>query len=331
MASQKVSYISKTLLSILFIAGMLIAPVKVWAQEPTEEEYKSLTDIQAEKDVTKKADMIFSFLKEKPKTAYRPNVVAEYQKIMDQFGDEKNWNRIVALGERFIDIAPNDDFTERYLTAAYSATNNNKGFVTYAEKAYASKPSTALAVEIAKAYKKLGNDAKYMQWREKILASDPENIEILVDMVQRYQASNNTAQALKYAKLCLQALPTAKKPEGLDAQAWKNMTDAGYAVAYGVIGANAYQSQNYAVAITNLNNAIRYYKNMDQAYYLLGVSYWQKNQLEPAMLNFAKAYLLKGSYAAGAKKYLDQLWASGHRGSLAGVERVIERARQDLK
>ena len=258
MASHKVSYISKTLLSILFIAGMVLAPVKVWAQEPTEEEYKSLTDIQAEKDVTKKADMIFSFLKEKPKTAYRPNVVAEYQKIMDQFGDEKNWNRIVALGERFIDIAPNDDFTERYLTAAYSATNNNKGFVTYAEKAYASKPSTALAVEIAKAYKKLGNDAKYMQWREKILASDPENIEILIDMVQRYQASNNTAQALKYAKLCLQALPTAKKPEGLDAQAWKNMTDAGYAVAYGVIGANAYQSQNYAVAITNLSNAIKY-------------------------------------------------------------------------
>jgi tetratricopeptide (TPR) repeat protein len=331
MASHKVSYISKTLLSILFIAGMVLAPVKVWAQEPTEEEYKSLTDIQAEKDVTKKADMIFSFLKEKPKTAYRPNVVAEYQKIMDQFGDEKNWNRIVALGERFIDIAPNDDFTERYLTAAYSATNNNKGFVTYAEKAYASKPSTALAVEIAKAYKKLGNDAKYMQWREKILASDPENIEILVDMVQRYQASNNTAQALKYAKLCLQALPTAKKPEGLDAQAWKNMTDAGYAVAYGVIGANAYQSQNYAVAITNLSSAIKYYKNMDQAYYLLGVSYWQKNQLEPAMLNFAKAYLLRGSTSAAAKKYLDQLWSSGHRGSLAGVDRVLERARQDLK
>ncbi len=41
-----------------------------------------MTDIQAEKDVTKKADMIFSFLKEKPKTAYRPNVVAEYQKVI---------------------------------------------------------------------------------------------------------------------------------------------------------------------------------------------------------------------------------------------------------
>ncbi len=82
--------------------------------------------------------------------------------------------------------------------------------------------------------------------------------------------------------MCLKALPTAKKPEGIDAQAWKNKTDAGYAVAYGVIGANAYQNQKYAEAITNLSNAVKYYKNMDQAYYSLGMSYWQQNQLEMA-------------------------------------------------
>jgi tetratricopeptide (TPR) repeat protein len=331
MASHKVSYISKTLLSILFIAGMVLTPVKIWAQEPTEEEYKALMDLQAEKDAAKKADMIFIFLKDKPKSSYRPNIVAEYQKIMDQLGDEKNWNRIISLGERFIDLAPNDDFTERYLSAAYSATNNNKGFVTFAEKAYAQKPSAAFAMEIAKAYQKLGNDAKYSQWKEKVLAQDPENIEILIDMVQRYQASNQTAQALKYAKMCLTALPAAKKPDGIDAQKWKNQTDAGYAVAYGVIGANAYQNQKYTEAITNLSNAVRYYKNMDQAYYTMGMSYWQQNKLDPAMLNFAKAYLLKGSISASAKKYLDQLWSSSHRNSLAGEERVIERARQDLK
>ncbi len=120
--------------------------------------------------------------------------------------------------------------------------------------------------------------------------------------------------------MCLKALPTAKKPAEMDAQAWKNKMDAGYAVAYGVIGANAYQNQNYAEAVTNLTNAVRYYKNMDMAYYYLGMSYWQQNKLEPAMLNFAKAYLLRGATSAAAKKYLDQLWSSGHRNSLAGVE-----------
>ena len=100
MASHRVSYISKALLSILFVAGMVLAPVKVWAQEPTEEEYKSLTDIQAEKDANKKAEMIFSFLKAKPKTAYKPNVMAEFQKIILELRSEKKWNQIIAMGEK---------------------------------------------------------------------------------------------------------------------------------------------------------------------------------------------------------------------------------------
>ena len=331
MASLKVSYITKSLLSLLFAAGMILAPVKGWAQEPTEEEYKALTDIQEEKDATKKGDLIFNFLKEKPKSAYRPNVMAEYQKIVLDLRERKQWNQIIAIGDRFLDVAPGDDFTEKALTQAYAETNNMKGFATYGEKAYAQKPSAELAMAIARAYQKLGNDAKYNQWREKVLQQDPDNIEILIDMVKRYQASNQTAQALKYAKMCLQALPKAKKPEGVDAQAWKNQTDAGYAVAYGVIGANAYQNQRYTEAITNLTNAVKYYKNMDQAYYTIAMSYWQQNKLEPAMLNFAKAYLLRGSVSASAKKYLDQLWSSSHRGSLAGVNRVIEKAQQDLK
>jgi tetratricopeptide (TPR) repeat protein len=331
MASHSVSYISKTLLSILFIAGLVLSSNVVRAQEPTEEEYKALTDLQAEKDIDKKADMIFSFLKDKPKSSYRPNVMAEYQKIIVDLKNEKKWNQIISTGDRFLDVAPNDSFTSNALALAYAETNNTKGFATFGEKAYAQKPSAALALEIARAYQKLGNDAKYMQWREKVLAEDPENVEILVDMTKRYMASQNTAQALKYAKMCLKALPTAKKPEGMDAQAWKNITDAGYATAYAVIGANAYQGNKYAEAISNFESSVKYYKRNDSAYYHLGLCYWQQNKLQPAMLNFAKAYIIKGSTAAAAKKYLDQLWSSSHRNSLAGVNAVIDKAQQDLK
>jgi len=327
MASHSVSYISKTLLSILFIAGLVLSPINMWAQEPTEEEYKALTDIQAEKDVSKKADMIFTFLKEKPKTAYRPNVMAEYQKIIIELRDAKQWNQIIALGDKFLDVAPSDDFTEAALTQAYAETNNMKGFATYGEKAYTQKPSAALAMAIAQAYQKIGNEAKYNQWREKVLAQDPNNVEILIDMTRRYMASQNTAQAVKYARMTLKALPTAKKPEGVDAAAWKNTTDAGYATAYAVLGANAYQANRYAEAVTNFENSVKYFKRNDNAYYHLGLSYWQQNKLTPAMLNFAKAYVLKGATASSAKKYLDQLAAS----SRTNTSRIIERAQQDLK
>ncbi|HTY64745.1 MAG TPA: hypothetical protein VMG30_21025 [Acidobacteriota bacterium] len=331
MATHKVSYITKTLLSFLFVAGVILAPVKVWAQEPTEEEYKGLTDIQNEKDATKKADMILSFLKEKPKSAYRPNVMAEYQKIIIDLKNEKKWNQIIAIGDKIIDVAPGDDFTEKALVVAYEETNNMKGFATYGEKVYPQKPSAELAMAIAKAYQKLGNDAKFNQWKEKVLQQDPNNIEILIDMMKRYQASNNSAQALKYAKSCLQVLPTAKKPEGIEALAWKNQTDAAYAVAYGVIGANAYQNQKYAEAITNLTSATKYWKNMDQAYYTMGLCYWQQQKMEPAMLNFAKAYVIKGAVSASAYKYLSQLASQGHKDPKALIQRVIERAQQDLK
>jgi len=331
MASPKVSYITKSLLSLLFVAGLIFVPAKAWAQEPTEEEYKALTDIQAEKDATKKADLIFGFLKEKPKSAYRPNVMAEYQNLIINLKNEKKWTQIISLGDRFLDVAPGDDFTEKALVVAYAETNNMKGFATYGEKAYAQKPSAALAMEIARAYQKLGNDAKYNQWREKVLAQDPDNIEILIDMTKRYMASQNTAQAVKYAKQTLSALPTAKKPEGVDAQAWKNLTDAGYATAYAVIGADAYQKSSYAAAITNFTNSVKYYKRNDSAYYHMGLCYWQQNKLEPAMLNFAKAYVIKGSVSAAAYKYLSQLASQGRRDPKAFIQRVIERAQQDLK
>lgn len=80
-----------------------------------------------------------------------------------------------------------------------------------------------------------------------------------------------------------------------------------------------------------MDQAVKHYKRNDYAYYFLGVSYWQMNKLEAAMLNFAKAYILKGSVASESKKHLEELWKSSHRGSLTGIERVVQRAQQDLK
>lgn len=331
MNSPSVSYISKTLLSILFVACLVITPKMVRAQDYTEEEYKTFQDIQAEKDDAKKVDMIVKFLQEKPKNGLRPNLISECQKVIADLGEAKKWPQVIAQGEKFLGVAPNDTLTITYMARAYEATSNTKGFAAFGEKVYALKPSGDLAMAIARAYQKLGNDAKYMQWREKVLASDPDNIEILSDMTQKYAASQNNAQAMKYARMCLKALPTAKKPADIDEQSWKNTVNGAYAIAYGVVGANAYQTNNYAEAIKNLDSAVKYYKRNETAYYFLGMSYWRQNKLDAAMLNFAKAYLIKGTTAKAAKQYLDQLWKSSHRNSLAGVEKVVERAQQDLK
>jgi tetratricopeptide (TPR) repeat protein len=330
MNSRTVSYFSKALVSFVFAAALIVTPQLVKAQDYTEEQYKVFQDVQAEKDLSKKVDMISGFLKENPKNGLRPNMIAEYQKAVVELKNEKKWSQIILLGEKFIAAVPGDDFTETALAAAYSETNNPKGFVAFAEKVYASKPSAGLAMDIAKAYQKLGNDAKYMQWREKVLAADPDNIEILADMIKKYSASQQNVQALKYAKQCLNALPNAKKPAGADEQAWKTMVDQTYAIAYNVIGQDAYNNRRYAEAIKNLESAARYYKRNDGAYYLLGMCYWTTNKMEPAMLNFAKAYVIRGAAANSAKQQLDKIFA-GSKMAPAAQQRIIERAQQDLK
>jgi len=331
MNSPSVSYISKTLISLLFIACLVLMPSLALAQEYTEEEYAAYQAISAETDSNKKVDLIVAFIKERPKSTLKVNVVNEYQTIMVGLQNEKNWKQTITLGRRFLDVVPDDDFTFTSLAAAYSATKNTKGFATFGEKAYASKPSAALALAVANAYLSLGNDAKFLQWGQRTISQDPGNVLILDEMTRKYLARQDMANAVKYSKLTLKALPNAKKPDNVNEQDWKNNINTQYATAYYAIGTDAYQKQNYSGAISNLDNAVKYYKRNDYAYYFLGVSYWQMNKLQAAMLNFAKAYVLKGSVAGESRKHLEELWKSSHRGSLDGVNRVIQQAQQDLK
>jgi tetratricopeptide (TPR) repeat protein len=333
MNSPKVSYFSKTLLSFIFIAGLILTPNLVRAQEQTDEEkeYKMMQDIQAEKDPAQKADLAIKFLKEKPKSTYRPYVVPEFQRAIVDLQKEKKWAQVISVGEKFISIAPDDSITVKALAAAYGSTNNMKGFATYGEKAYASAPSPDLALQIAKAYREIGNEAKYQQWAQKTLAVNADNVDLLADMIRKALGQNDFAQASKHANAMLKALPTAKKPDSMGEQEWKNAVDVNYAISYAAIGATAFNNKRYTEAIKNLDSAVKYYKRMDMAYYFLGMAYWQQQKIAAAELNFAKAYLLKGTVSGQAKKYLDQLWSNSHRGSLAGMETVIARAQLELK
>lgn len=336
MNSPKFLNFPKTLISLLFVASLVLTPNLARAQEPTEEEkqakeYEAYQKIDAEKDPAQKVDMAIKFLKESPKSSYRPNVISEYQQIVLNLRKEQKWQEIISICEKLVKIVPDDAFSITALAEAYSGAKNYKGFVAFAEKTYAANPNGEIAFEIAKAYKELGNEAKFMQWADKALASNPNNVDLLSDLIRKASDQQNMALAVKYSKMCLNALPNAKKPQAVDAQKWKTYQDQLYAASYAVIGQSDHDAHNYTEAVKNLESAVKYFKNNDQAYLLLGDSYWRLNKIGPAELNFAKAFVIKGPASASAKKQLDSLWSQTHRGSLEGLQVLIDRARAELK
>ncbi|MBN2241472.1 MAG: tetratricopeptide repeat protein [Acidobacteria bacterium] len=327
MTSRSVSIFFTLLLSLLLIAVPALMPENARAQDYTEEEYNRYQTIDAEADPVKKTDMVVAFIKEKPESSLRAYLEASFQRLVADLSQQQNWSQIISLGQKFLTVAPNDKTTIDALTYAYSSTGNLKGFTTYGEKTYAANPSPELAYSIAIAYLQLDNGAKFLQWGKKVPASSPNYVVVLTQMMRRTAGNEQD----KYARECLKILPAAKKPEGMGDKDWQEMVNGSYATAYAVLGASSYQSGSYSTAIKNLENSLKYNSRNETAYYFLGMSYWRNNQMDAAMLNFAKAYLLKGSTSAQSKKYLDQLWSSSHRGSLAGVDRVIQRAQQEMK
>lgn len=330
---QKYS-VSRISCCLIILACTVLALPALRAQEPpqyTEEEYKAYQGITAENDAVKKTGLIVKFMQDYPKSTLQTHVMAAYQGMMGDLQKSQRWAQIVSCGEQFLKVAPADAFTFSMLATGYQRTNNLKQFVVFGARAYEKKPDGNLAYYMAKAYKDLQDDVHYLEWAEKALALLPDNHELLIDMSRSLARANRQAQAAKYARQCVKVLNTAPKPEGTDDKVWKDYTNNGLANCYAIVGNVAYEQKDYSTAIANLENSVKYFKRNGLAYYYMGLSYWQQNKVDMAMLDLAKAYLLGGPSAAAAKQHLDNLYKSTHQQTLVGQERVINKAKEELK
>ncbi len=336
MCPLRKSLASMVFSGVLILALGAVAPSNARSQDKdapqyTAEEYKAYQDITAENETGKKIDLIVKFMQDYPKSALQQHVMAAYQAMMAGLQSSQRWDQLVSCGEHFIKVVPTDAYTYSMLATGYQRTNNLKQFVVFGERAFEKKADGNLAYYMAKAYKDMKDDAKYMQWGEKALTLLPDNHELLLDMAKANAAMNKTTQASKYARQGIKVLNSAAKPEGTDDKVWREYVTGGLASCYAIIGNVAYEGKDYAAAISNFESSLKYYKRNGLAYYYLGMSYWQQNKVDMAMLDLAKAYLLGGSSAAAAKQHLDNLYKSTHQQTLVGQERVINKAKEELK
>ena len=303
MHPRPVQLLLSNMANLLLISGILAMSANFpgQAQEPpkqeapkqepvkyTAEEYKAFQEVTGEADPAKKIELIAKFLQDRPQSTLKQNVVADYYGMLKKLQDAEKWPELVAAGERYLVVVPDDEVTVSALAAGYQKTKDQKKFVAFGEKVFAKKPEGSTAYYLAQAYKDLKNDAKFIEWGEKTVSLLPDNHEILLELTKKFGEAKKNAQAAKYARQTIKALQSTTKPEGVADKLWKDYTTHAYATCYNVIGNVAYEQNDYQGAITNLENTLKYYSRNDLAYYHLADSYWQKGQVDLAMKNFAK-------------------------------------------
>jgi tetratricopeptide (TPR) repeat protein len=327
----------RTFLLVAFIFGCLAffrPGQNALAQDPipqyTIEEYGAYQAITGEADPTKKMDLILKFFKAYPKSSLTQHVTADFQGMLKNLQDAKKWSQSITVGRQFLTVVPDDNYTLALVATAYAEIKDYKQFVVFGEEVYKTNPNGNLALSMAKAYQNIGNNAKLAEWAEKAVAKIPDNYEMLLELSKIYVDANRNAEADKYAKQCLKAIQAAAKPEQSIEKDWTTYKNYTQMACYYIIGKIAYDKQDYANAVSNLENSLKFNARNDMAYYFLGHSYWQSRNTPLALKNFAKASLLGGNAATPAKQQLENMWRASHQGSLVGLDKVIAAAKAEL-
>jgi len=125
--------------------------------------------------------------------------------------------------------------------------------------------------------------------------------------------------------MLLKAYPQGT-PAGWKAAQWNDLQGT----AYTTLARAAYDKENFAGAIQNYTESLRYSPKSDLTYLSMGLSFWKLQQLEAAMDAFAKAVVLEKDYAAKAQEYLEQIYKPLNGDSLDGLDGVLAKARSAL-
>jgi tetratricopeptide (TPR) repeat protein len=135
------------------------------------------------------------------------------------------------------------------------------------------------------AYQQANNLPKVIDTAKRVLQANPDNLKALALLTYLGRAQAQTpqqlAEAAQYGKQGLQALQTAKKPEGLSDADWLNFKKQVAPIFYGAVGQNAYASKDYATAQTNLQEAVQANPNDMSNVYPLAASYLEATPTNP--------------------------------------------------
>jgi tetratricopeptide (TPR) repeat protein len=172
----------------------------------------------------------------------------------------------------------------------------------------------ALGVAAA-SYRQTQSTAKMLDVANGLLAKDPDNLGMLLLLADYYsEKGEQLDKAEAYAKKSAALLETAKKPDGVTDEQWKQQSALQKGLALSALGQVNIEKKNNAQAVDNLKAAAPLLKADDGSYarnqYRLGFALLNLKRVPEAKAAFTDAASVNSPYKALAQEKLKALPAT---------------------
>jgi tetratricopeptide (TPR) repeat protein len=293
-----------------------------------EDEYAAYFAAKQAPDLEKRADMLIEFVQKHPHSPLEQNIDYDYTEMMKEASQEKKYELLEALADKWLKIYPKD--TDAYEFSA-EATLNLKEYEKCGEsleELYAMKPSPALARQIYSCYQKADNLPKQTGWAEKLFQMPEFDSDYMLryGFVVQFAKEDNLAKAAEYAQLTLKSLSLTQSQDAATREKMRQVRRA----CYHTIGSNLLEKGSFSEAITAFENALKA-ERYGEGYYKIAVCLDNQREVEKALLYYAVADLMGGEYASKAKSRLEELYRALHNNTLVGIDKVYQRGKELLE
>jgi len=327
----------------LFVLGWCAGTLSLLAQDPVElpegvspesewaygKHLGQLEEIMKNSDLAAREQQLESFMnKLHPQSKILQYYESFFSRTVGDYEKAGKAQEANALTNKMLKLFPD---STALLTQALGAAVQKQDYaraIEVGERLQATKPDQQqTTVLLAQSYIATNNGPKAAEYSQKALdAMGPKDGFYFAYWLATYHTGQrNVPKAVQYYEMLLKAYPQGT-PSGWQAAQWSTLKGT----AYTTLARAAYDKQNFAGAIQNYNESLRYSPKNDLIYLSMGLSYWKLQQLEPAMEAFAKAVVLGKDYAPKAQEYLEQIYKPLNGDSLDGLDGVLAKARTAL-
>jgi tetratricopeptide (TPR) repeat protein len=186
--------------------------------------------------------------------------------------------------------------------------------------------------QYVRSYLRLENRAKVLEYGEKALALNPDNIEIIALTASAYLQKPMEIEAamtqVQKAVTIADALDLKPRPPALTDEQWAKQKNQWKSLAYSTRGLVELQKdESIEAAVTDLEKARDFSPANPLVEYRLGIAYWKSKKIDEAIAALAKSAAVPSEIQTQASQLLEAYYKARHNGSTEGLKELIEKSR----